>query len=490
MPKPWEVQYESTEEKPKPWERQYDAAPEEEISQLESGIRGAAQGLTLGFADEIEAKYQATVSGNSYEDTLAEVRQRNAEAQRANPWTYGASAVGTSLLPGGVAAKAVGTIAKGAIGAFGTGAAVGAVEGVGASEKSLKDDYKDLAGEAIVGGALGGALGLVGTAVSKGAKALKPSKLRESALKLTPTEKRARLKSPSLSQLDRDAIQMAENLGAWGSTVDDSIIKVQKIKKLTGKNLKDTAKDLPEIFGDDIKFTQKVLDTVDDHKARFKDSMMQNKYRFDAKGGESAMKEIDDIFSNLHGDLDKTKNALSSVRALRQNLQKELKSSDFMPGGRRSASKDAVYELQKSIRKLESDLVGAYKANPNISPSSLNKLDAYEQSMDQFSKLAHLEDLLIKTSDAGGKLLNTDDGIYFYLDTTTGAAKKTYDIARMPAAKVGVAKGIEGAKNITPEMVKKAAERLKVPVEVLIKLVNKGKISASALTLGEVTGDK
>lgn len=83
--------------------------------QGEATLRGASQGLSMGFGDEIygggsaaiqsllESLKMAKDDGKSfsekYTDERDEVRKNNAAAQEANPWTYGAADLAGSIAP-------------------------------------------------------------------------------------------------------------------------------------------------------------------------------------------------------------------------------------------------------------------------------------------------------------------------------------------------------------------------------------------------------
>ena len=88
-------------------------------------IRTFAQGLTFGFADEIEAFVRSAVDSNaSYADTLKEVRNKINKFRRDNPAAaYGTEIAGAILpsiaaafIPGGqaVAASTVGRVGQAA----------------------------------------------------------------------------------------------------------------------------------------------------------------------------------------------------------------------------------------------------------------------------------------------------------------------------------------------------------------------------------------
>jgi hypothetical protein len=135
-------------------------------SQLESGLRGAAQGATLGFSDEI-----AGAAGGIWDDISSmftgeaskdgtytkhrdESRAANKAAQQANPLTYGAGEIGgsiaTAFVPGLNAGK-LATLGGRVVG----NAGLGALAGLGLSDA---DNAGDMAKDAALGGALSGGM--------------------------------------------------------------------------------------------------------------------------------------------------------------------------------------------------------------------------------------------------------------------------------------------------------------------------------------------
>jgi hypothetical protein len=140
---------------------------EPEVSQLESGARGARQGVTLGFADELEGmagvgldwltgldEEQAALLGEApvsatqnYQGLRDAVRAEEHMARDANPWTYGLSeAAAAMLVPGGPVSGGLRQVA-------GRAAAEGAVAGLGASEAdTLGGMARDMGLGATVGG--------------------------------------------------------------------------------------------------------------------------------------------------------------------------------------------------------------------------------------------------------------------------------------------------------------------------------------------------
>lgn len=133
-----------------------DASPEledpqmKDVSKTESLLRGAAQGASLGFADEVTGGLEAISDADlanfveNYRKHRDESRDNYKSAQEANPTTYLAGELGSALIPTGV----------GAIGAVGKGASL------------AQKVYSGLKGGAVVGGLAG--LGTSNTDVTKG----------------------------------------------------------------------------------------------------------------------------------------------------------------------------------------------------------------------------------------------------------------------------------------------------------------------------------
>lgn len=155
MAGPWEkYQQQSSSGSSKPWKNyaQETLIPEdkkEDISKLESGLRGAAQGISLGFEDELIGVLKtigdlpAVVSGDyGISDLYTQYRDleraKNERAKQANPLTF----TGGELV-GGIGSMAIPglNVAKGAsvAQAAKTAALAGGLSTVGANTGSLTD---------------------------------------------------------------------------------------------------------------------------------------------------------------------------------------------------------------------------------------------------------------------------------------------------------------------------------------------------------------
>jgi hypothetical protein len=168
--------------------RKYSPPPSPQVSPVESAIRGGAQGLSMGFADEATARLESILKGVPYEQALQESRAAYKQAQEANPITYtGSEIVGGVLpafVPGGVIAKAGQLVSKiplagraiqslSAMSPLAKGVALGgttgSVAGLGMSEGQ---DIGEIARDVGIGGALGGALPVVGRGIAKGIESI------------------------------------------------------------------------------------------------------------------------------------------------------------------------------------------------------------------------------------------------------------------------------------------------------------------------------
>ena len=143
-----------------------------QVSPVESAIRGGAQGLSMGFADEATARLESILKGVPYEQALQESRQAYKQAQEANPVTY----TGSEIV-GGVAPAFIPGIGQAATGAklgrlAAIGAGSGAISGLGFSEGQTAGE---IARDVGIGGALGGALPVVGRGVQSAIQGVKPA---------------------------------------------------------------------------------------------------------------------------------------------------------------------------------------------------------------------------------------------------------------------------------------------------------------------------
>lgn len=146
---------------------------------LESAGRGALQGASFGFADEIAGAIGAATSKKTYTEARDESRAAYERAKEENPKAYLAGEVGgglaSALAPGALLGKAAGagaaaiegaeaapTIGRLALRGAASGAAYGGAQALGDSTADLtKGDFHGAIADTLRGAAVGGALGAV-----------------------------------------------------------------------------------------------------------------------------------------------------------------------------------------------------------------------------------------------------------------------------------------------------------------------------------------
>jgi hypothetical protein len=180
------------------------SAPEQagiDASAPEAFVRGAAQELTFGTADEITAGIESTLTNKTYAKSLEESRAEYALNEEENPISSLAGgitggigqAIGLSAVTGGAGGVAkggsllakAGQLAKSTImpsagksvaGHIGkmaaSGAVVGGLNAAGRSEKEGLDRVEDVPGGAASGAAIGGTFGAIGKGLGKVGEAI------------------------------------------------------------------------------------------------------------------------------------------------------------------------------------------------------------------------------------------------------------------------------------------------------------------------------
>ncbi len=223
----------------------FDDLPSSDVSMLESGVRGAAQGLTSGFADELVGGVKAIpelLDGTEaykaeYEKQRDAERLANKLAQEANPATYMtselASGVGSFFIPGLNVAKAAkgASLATKAIQGAKSGAALGALSGAGYSEG-------DTAGQVLMDTAIGGTIG----AATGGVIPAIPAAFNAAKQLTSPVAKKA-------TGLLTNNFEILEDAGTAAKAGMEGISVVgRKAKDTINTNIEETVKGIVKIL--------------------------------------------------------------------------------------------------------------------------------------------------------------------------------------------------------------------------------------------------
>lgn len=379
-----------------------------DISQGESFARGAAQGLSLGFADELtganpfaggnltgalkaavssednladqdvleyvarrnearnaykaaeDANYKTSLVGNLVGGlagavlpgaAMAGLGKAGLAATAAGEATTAAKAVsGLNTLAGNVAGKAtIGNLAKG-------GAIAGSVGGLGTSEdESIAGNLKEAAIGGALGAGLGAGAGAVGAGIAAGAKAVTDSKL---------------------------ATKMA-------TTFKNSVLAEERILAAEANGLEPDINDLIQVYG---RVDRDVLD----------------KYMMSSAGDlqNNLKKGLGDVTEQLERQLNNTE--IGSLRVTREALLKEVESLAGRPVEQAQVRK-ALAKIDQAIGLEES----ARAANTELGGLQNEAKRQAVAKFDETSKLSkELIDQITGDAEATTKILATlDDSI-------------------------------------------------------------------------------
>lgn len=176
-------------------------------------VRAAAQGLTFGTADEIEARARSLATGRPYQEVLAEIRGGLEAYREARPGQALAYEIGGAALPALVAAPFTGgTSVPMTLGRMaGIGAMQGGAYAFGTGEGGATERFARVPG-GVAGGAVGGAVG--GAAVRAAGGAL--NVLTDSARRLVGRR--------GSSIVENEIQRLVEQTGRTPDQIADDII--------------------------------------------------------------------------------------------------------------------------------------------------------------------------------------------------------------------------------------------------------------------------
>jgi hypothetical protein len=337
-----------------------------QVSKTESAIRGGAQGVSFGFADEATARLESIMKGVEYEKALEESRQAYRQAQEANPITYTGSEIAGGILPALIptgATQATGAASLGRLALMGAG--TGALSGLGMSEGETTGE---VAKDVVKGGLLGGGLPVLGRGIAIGAQ--KAKVLADEAIKTGLTGFTGKTRA-FLDQIEKNPEQVKRIESKFAGDIQQEILPEinAKINDFMSKNpYKQRAiqgsqraiESIPDdatisrttgekILGDSLKELEKdtVSATAQDAKAILNDYLK----RFENTKEQIPGREIKRILQNLDGDIEKkfggygnpfaNDEASKAIKGLRFAWDNELKTK--------------VPEYAKIMRKVKRD---------------------------------------------------------------------------------------------------------------------------------------
>jgi hypothetical protein len=446
-------------------------------SMTESAIRGAAQGVSFGFADEAEAGLRSLKENRPYSEILNEVRQEYKEAEEENPLTSLAGNLVGGIVPGGALASglsAVGklkTISSAIKGATGLGTAAAEATGLASlARKAPKlTRVAQMAGKSAVTSVIPGAIAGAGTSEEEG----KAQGALEGAVAgavtggvlggVTQVGKQV-AKVVSDIPFVADAMD-AIKLGSKGKNV----ITQKAGEKFWGEAEKKAqvfAQENDDMLSATAKLKQIVLDSADRNKKTHK--IDRDALADTIEGMAQKITFTDDISTQ------EKKNLLSMVSDIRNMGEKKLKPSevnalrrhfqDLTPIATKAKS-DQVKEIALTVTDLLTDY---RKSVPKTYfDSALKKLEASKQfdakTIKNLKKLNELKkgNLVENLDETMSALMKLRDEYDISLAAHSTAEDKKYSVERLINLMTSQGKGVA-----SPSSAK--AQRQLEPIEDLL----------------------
>ena len=440
----------------------------EDIGETESALRGAAQGATLGFADEITGAAEslkdvlltdAELSDiyDRYKIRRDESREAYRKAEEANPKSFLAGDVAGSLatmaVPGLNIAK--GASAAGTIGKLG---ALGAAEGMG---RTSKEDLAGIAEDTMIGAGLGAGLGAAGVGIGKGIKALKdkPKKLGDTGVdkvlgtlstrigKISPEIKGALRKfefdtSTNTAKLTRKAEPFLSDLSAMPTELKQPLSQslfngkfdeAEKIMEMYSPKMRaefdKTIKPMLDNLGDELVESGHSFEKLDNYFPRIVDD-------YDALRSTLGLEEQGLLMKQLN-DFAKSKG--TTVTGLDPEERAQIIEMALM--GYRSVGKGKPkFAKQRAIAEVDENLLKHYKSPEEALAQYIRTATHDIQKRKFFGQHAAFDDVgKFDTDSSIGRLI--DDGMMSG-KIPTGKEKELFDMlqARFIGEKQGPSK--------------------------------------------------
>ena len=427
----------------------------EPISKLESGLRGAGQGVTVGFLDEMMAAFGTKGASPSqiiaepekaietekkmfqdYEANLAEERALNAAAQEANPLTYGASEIVGGIAPGlvtgggaaaaniakagatqGVKAAVGGAVKEGAK----LGAKFGAVSGAGYSEGETP---LEVAGDVAIGTAIGGAAGAALPLGIEGAKT--------GAKKLLTGTQNLAAKIPG-GELARAAYKFGkQGKGISTNQLDDDLERVAtkvydniKVKKKANDLIK--VKDELDKLGFAVDTKATVQTTIDKLKK------LKNKDFLDENNQEILGKL--EKFAGIDKDRQKMIDSLTK-KLIKKEQQSASKTAQSVISGEKSLAKeaaksgDSLESVTDTIKRMDDLEIPFDTSKGQLSgvTGRFKKADGEEYSKQILKDTTDFQPEINELNIGGRTVLNTKDLGSGKVESIVGNVKNAMDV--------------------------------------------------------------
>jgi hypothetical protein len=391
-----------------------DEPPPSDVSEIESGIRGTAQGLSFGLADEATGAAEAAKDWlmndpkgfmDNYKKHRDESRKNYKSAEEANPGTYMAGqfagGAGTALLSGGTGLGAL--------------AAQGALQGFGSSDADLTEgNYKGAIGDTVIGGSLGAAGEAVGRLGGKLLSKVPVGKAFDAVSEgLGRGAEKLALKATGAT--GRQAEQFAPNAGR--ELLDRGIVRFgqtpEDVARLASKTNDEAGKAISQALGtlDDRGVTASVENVIDVIQGRVKELS-------ETPGNEQIIKQLNKELDNLY-ERGQSVLPVSKGEISKRNYQAQTNYASP------EADKKASAQLASAFREeVES---AAMKADPSIANKFTEAKRTYGL-MAPIKEAAEKRASQLNQSPFGG-LLDVGAGLYGLSDPDSFSGQAALAIA-------------------------------------------------------------
>lgn len=397
-----------------------------EVSQTESGVRGAAQGLSFGFADEAAGLGEAALDWlkndpqgfmDNYKKHRDESRDLYKKAETANPGTYMTGQVAGAIAPalltaGGSTAATAASLA-----------AQGAAQGLGSSEADLTEG--DVGG-ALRDTAIGTGTGLVAAGAGKLLNKIPVGKMAEKAGQY----------------LGKGAERLAEN--ATGATANQAM----KFEANAGRELLDRGL---VGFGDTA---ENIANKVSAAKSAAGKEIGDSLAQLDAKG---VVSQVDNVVAQLESQIDELSKVPGNEKIVRQ-LQAEVdnlyeRGVSQLPVSEGELAKRAYHGQVNNFspeadKKAAGYLGDAFKAESERAATAADPAlaDKFMQSKKDFKLFSPIEEAAEKR--AAQQAQSPFGGLSDYIAGGTGLAA---------GGPVGAAASVIGKRVIAPRLASSGA---------------------------------
>lgn len=328
-------------------------------------IRGAAQGITFGFADEGKARLQSIINGTDYGQNLDRVRADDAASREAHPYAYGggqiAGGVATAVaLPG----AAVSSLPR----AVATSGAMGAAEGYGSGEGA-----NDRIGRALMGGAVGLAI----PAAMSGLGAVGRRLVRGKAVPDAPT-------SAELEAARDAAYDAVDKSGARLSPQATMDMQDRVLNRLSQEQLSERRNPLAHSMAEDVlSLDMPMVSEVERLRQIIGSDVAGAADAGERRLGVSMKREISDFLDNVQpsdfvgGDGTAAAQGLRAGRSAVQRLAKEDAITQALAKGERNAAASGTGGNEvNAMRQQIKAILNNPKARRGYSPSEIQSMEA------------------------------------------------------------------------------------------------------------------